>query len=68
MDVGLTAKIPDHVGAFDLPGIPDLVGADIVLTCVPGNVEPIDNSLLLYGIEGCVDVVSAKHGHHLFHG
>lgn len=68
MDVRLTAKIPDHVWTFDLPGIPDLVGADIVFTSVPGNVEPIDDSLLLYGIEGCFDVVSAKHGHHLFHG
>ena len=68
MDVGLTAKIPDHVWTFDLPGIPDLVGADIVFTSVPRNVESIDDSLLLYGIEGCFDVVIAKHGHHLFHG
>ena len=32
VDVGLAAEVPDHVRAFDLPGVPHLVGTDVVFS------------------------------------
>lgn len=68
MDVGHAAEVPDHVGAFDLPGVPDFVASDIKRTAVAGDEEAVDELLLRNGADGGFGIVRAEAGQHGAHG
>ena len=42
VDVGKATVVPNHLGAFDLPRIPNLIGSDVVFSGVPRNTELLD--------------------------
>ena len=67
VDVWLTAEVPDHFRTLNLPGVPDLVAADVVLAVVIRDKEVFDHLLVGDGLERGGDIVAAEHGQHLAH-
>ncbi len=68
VDVGVAAEVPDEVGAFDLPGVPDFVGGDVVFAAVAGDEEALDEVFFDDGFHGGGDVVGAEADEHAAHG
>lgn len=68
VDVGEAAEVPDEVGAFDLPGVPDFVGGDVVFAAVAGDEEARYEVFVLDGLHGGGDVVGAEADEHAAHG
>ena len=52
VDVGVAAEVPDEVGAFDLPGVPDFVGGEVVFAAVAGDEEALDEVFVCDGFHG----------------
>ena len=67
VDVWLASEVPHHVGAFDLPCVPYLIGSDIVFASVPRDMKSIDDMLLLDRLDRRLNVFLTKHGHHALH-
>lgn len=68
MNMGLAAEVPDEVGAFDLPGVPDFVCADVVFVAVAGDEEAGEEVFVLNGFDRGGDVVGAEADEHAAHG
>ncbi len=52
VDVGEAAEVSDEVGAFDLPGVPDFVGGEVVFAAVAGVEEALDEVFVCDGFHG----------------
>lgn len=65
--MGLTSEIPDHVWAFDLPGVPNFIGTHVIFAVVPRDMETFDDLFLFDRLDGGIDVIFAEHGHHVPH-
>ena len=50
MEIGVnvrnSTKVPHHIRSFNLPGVPDLVTADVVTTAVAGDKELILSAII----------------------